>query len=151
MDVQLRSELLHMQAEDLAVRRELIDLGELYQSYHASMAPSMAAMHQKNSARMREILEQYGWPGKDLVGEDGCEAAWKIVQHAILAPEFQRRGLASLRSAVAAGESLPVCSCLLLPANILFLDSTTSRPTMCVRQRQRNRERLARTYRFLDL
>jgi hypothetical protein len=101
MDVQLRSELLHMQEEDLAVRRELIDLGELDQGYH----PRIAAVHRKNSARMSEILEQYGWPGRGLAGEDGCEAAWKIVQHAILDPALQRRGLEFLRSAVAAGEA----------------------------------------------
>ena len=34
-----------------------------------------------NQVRMRQILKQYGYPGKSLVGEPTNEAAWYIIQH----------------------------------------------------------------------
>ncbi|HEX6292454.1 MAG TPA: DUF6624 domain-containing protein [Herpetosiphonaceae bacterium] len=107
MNEQLRAELLQMQAEDLATRRELIEAGELYGPhlpkdwYH----PRMAAVHRKNNARMSEILEQYGWPGEGLVGAEGGQAAWRIVQHAILDHDLQQRALPLLEAAVKAGEA----------------------------------------------
>ncbi len=55
--------------------------------------------------RLAEILDEHGWPGRDLVGEDGSEAAWAIAQHSDLDPAFQRRALELLRQAVAAGRA----------------------------------------------
>ncbi len=31
-----------------------------------------------NVARLKQIIERYGWPGKKLVGSDGAHAAWLI-------------------------------------------------------------------------
>lgn len=104
MNNQLREELLQMEAEDIAMRRKLIDTGELYKyEYH----PRMAEVHRKNNARLSEIIEQYGWTGRSMVGEDGCEAAWKIAQHAILDLELRERCLVLLKDAVAANEASP--------------------------------------------
>ena len=55
--------------------------------------------------RLAEILDEHGWPGRDLVGEDGSEAAWAIAQHSDLDPAFQRHALELLRQAVAAGQA----------------------------------------------
>jgi hypothetical protein len=55
--------------------------------------------------RLAEILDEHGWPTYDLVGEDGEDAAWAIAQHSDLDPEFQRRALELLRTAVAAGQA----------------------------------------------
>lgn len=102
MNKALHSELLRMQTEDIAMRRELIDAGELYKyGYH----PRMAEVHRKNNARMREIVAQHGWPGRTLVAEEGSEAAWLIVQHAILDPDLQQRCVELLTDAVAKGEA----------------------------------------------
>jgi hypothetical protein len=57
--------------------------------------------------RLAEILDEHGWPTYDLVGEDGEDAAWTIAQHADHDPEFQRRALELLRTAVAAGQASP--------------------------------------------
>ena len=57
--------------------------------------------------RLAEIFDEHGWPGWQLVGEDGSTAAWLIVQHADLDVEFQRRGLGLLEEAVAAGDASP--------------------------------------------
>jgi hypothetical protein len=57
--------------------------------------------------RLREILAEHGWPGFDLVGEDGEDAAWAIAQHADHDAEFQRCALALLEVAVANGQGSP--------------------------------------------
>lgn len=40
-----------------------------------------------NLARVKSILNQFGWPGKSLVGEKASGAAWSIIQHADLATQ----------------------------------------------------------------
>jgi hypothetical protein len=59
------------------------------------------------TARLAEILSEHGWPGYDLVGEDGEDAAWAIAQHSDQDPAFQREALELLRAAVAAGQASP--------------------------------------------
>src|SRR5207237_1241900 len=59
---------------------------------------------QKNTARMKEIVASYGWPGKSAVGKDGAHAAWLLVQHADRDLEFQKRCLALMDGAVKKGE-----------------------------------------------
>jgi hypothetical protein len=65
----------------------------------------MEAVHQSNAARLREIIEQWGWPGKSLVGEDGAQAAWLIAQHAIGDPSFMKLCLSLLKEATSKGEA----------------------------------------------
>jgi len=90
-----------MAAEDLRVRQQLLDAGKLDQGYNWAME----IVHRHNAARLRQIIQTHGWPGKSLVGEDGSEAAWLIVQHSIAEPEFQRAAVLLLEDAVAAGEA----------------------------------------------
>jgi hypothetical protein len=96
----LREELLAMAAEDQAVRAELAADGSLFEGYH----PRMEEVHRRNAARLTEIIERHGWPGRSLAGEDGAQAAWLVLQHAIGNPPLQRRGLKLLRQAAEAGE-----------------------------------------------
>ena len=103
MDEALRAELLAMERTDRATRAELVECGALHGGYH----PEMAAIHRRNNARMTEIVAAVGWPGRTLVGDDGCRAAGFIVQHAILDPDLQRRCLPLLEAAVAAEEAFP--------------------------------------------
>jgi hypothetical protein len=60
-----------------------------------------------NTNRLRQILAEYGWPGKSLVGDKGAHHAWLIAQHADRDPAFQRQALELLREAVARGEAKP--------------------------------------------
>lgn len=57
--------------------------------------------------RLKEIVAEHGWPGFDLVGEDGEDAAWTIAQHSDLDPEFQQCALALLEIAVADDQGSP--------------------------------------------
>src|SRR3712207_1125789 len=97
MNEELRAELVRMAREDGQTPDGLLRDGKLPKYGYAE---EMRRIHERNNGRMREIIEQYGWPGRGLVGEDGCEAAWLIVQHAVLEPDFQRQCLPLLEQAV---------------------------------------------------
>ncbi len=101
IDQKLRRELLDMMANDMSTRDELAADGSLFEGYH----PRMEAVHRSNSARLSAIIDERGWPGLSLVGDDGEDAAWMIVQHSIGEPAFQRRALELLKEAVARGEA----------------------------------------------
>ncbi|WP_309894118.1 DUF6624 domain-containing protein [Archangium sp.] len=97
---ELRDELLRMVEEDQSVRRAAGAVG--FQD--AAANERMKATDVKNTARMKEIIAQNGWPTKALVGERASRAAFLLVQHADLDPAFQRQCLPMLEKAVAAGE-----------------------------------------------
>lgn len=103
MNTDLRGQLLEMVEEDQRVRAELAATGELFQGY----APKMAEVHHRHAQELEAMIEQYGWLGKSLVGEDGAQAAWLILQHAIGHPELQRKCLPLLQEAVERGEAEP--------------------------------------------
>ncbi len=48
------------------------------------------------TARLIEIVDEYGWPSPDLVGDDASSAALLITQHSDANPEFQQRVLTLL-------------------------------------------------------
>ncbi|MET0105690.1 MAG: DUF6624 domain-containing protein [Sedimenticola sp.] len=82
MNEALRSELLAMREKDISTRSSLVEKGELGEKeYH----PLMKSVHEENNKRIKEIIKKSGWPLESEVGEDGAEAAWLIVQHAVLA------------------------------------------------------------------
>ena len=109
MNETLRDELLEMVRRDREVRAELVDSGELFGGYE----PRMARVHERNARRLRRIIESAGWPGTDLVGPDGAEAAWIILQHAIAAPDLLRRALPLLEAAAREGRASPRHAALL--------------------------------------
>jgi hypothetical protein len=97
----LRDELLRMLEEDQAARREAIQTN----FKDAAVQERMRTIDQRNTARMKEIIAQAGWPTRTLVGQRGAKAAWLLVQHADLDPAFQKECLVLLEKAVAAGEA----------------------------------------------
>jgi hypothetical protein len=64
----------------------------------------MLEVHLRKGKRLAGFIDQYGWLGNSLVGEDGAEAAWRILQHDISNPGLQRRCLPLLEAASKAGE-----------------------------------------------
>ena len=92
-----------MAAVDQALRAELIADGSLFEDYH----PRVAALHLPNAERLLAIMEARGWPAASLVGDDGAQAAWLVLQHAIGSPAVMRRGLELLQAAVERGEVEP--------------------------------------------
>lgn len=45
----------------------------------------------------KAILRQYGWPTEAMVGKDGSQAAWLLVQHADSDSAFQKKMLATIK------------------------------------------------------
>jgi len=58
----------------------------------------------KNTGRLKAIIEDHGWPRISMVGEDGAQAAWLIVQHADQDRGFQNEVLAMMEPLVKTGE-----------------------------------------------
>lgn len=104
MNTPLSQELINMAREDLHLRNTLAADGSLFNSYH----PQMKAIHDRNAARLEEIVKEHGWPGKSKVGEEAAHAAWLILQHAIAHPDLQRKCFPLLVEQVEAGEISPV-------------------------------------------
>jgi hypothetical protein len=108
MDPGLREELLRLAAADQDAR-QLLDChpgrdGPMAEQELAA-AEHLRAVDAANTARMQAIIAACGWPGRSLVGVDGAQAAWLLVQHADHDPAFQRACLELLGHAVQAGEA----------------------------------------------
>ena len=54
---------------------------------------------------MEEIIRQYGWPGRSLVGADASLAAFLIIQHADY--EYQKKYFPLINEAMKKGEFAP--------------------------------------------
>ncbi|SRR6266550_2440006 len=87
----LRDELLQMATDDQAVRRAQED---------------SRLVDERNVERLKRIVAENGWPGPSLVGEEGAQAAWCIVQHS---PDrrFMAECLEHVRVAVEGAEASP--------------------------------------------
>src|SRR5688572_17247405 len=70
----LRQELLQRVEQDRAIRNELIKKGMEHPD--ESVLTRMKAIDAANTERMRAIVRQHGWPGPELVGQDGTDAAF---------------------------------------------------------------------------
>ena len=100
MNDALRAELLERAGRDQAAR-ESLPPGHDMQQWEEIVEP----VDQANTARLREIVAEHGWPGHQIVGEAGAHAAWLLAQHA--PPEFQEECLPLLQDAVARGDASP--------------------------------------------
>lgn len=59
----------------------------------------------RNTEEMKELIRQYGWPGKSFVGEEASNGVWLLVQHADHDVEFQKEALKLLEETVSKGEA----------------------------------------------
>ncbi|MFJ8677533.1 DUF6624 domain-containing protein [Streptomyces sp. NPDC093589] len=91
------SDELHRRADtDRRARNRWIETGEF---------EGLAQIDADNTAWMKTVIAKHGWPGAALVGDQGAEDAWLLVQHADRDPEFQSQALQQLKSAVDAGDA----------------------------------------------
>jgi len=97
---ELQAELLERAGRDQAAR-ELVPPGHGIEQWERIVEP----VDRANTARLREIVAGYGWPGRRLVGEEAAHAAWLLAQHA--PPQFQEQCLPLLEDAVAQGDASP--------------------------------------------
>jgi hypothetical protein len=99
MRPELREELLRRAEKDQNARRTSQSRDDWRQVAVAAVAAA------ENLPWMEALVDEIGWPGLSLVGEDGAHAAWLLVQHADASPEFQRRCLDLTTEAVERGEA----------------------------------------------
>ena len=93
----LRRELLEMKKKDQDARTEALPGGSRY----------IYLIQKQNLTRLKEIVAQVGWPTTSMVGTDGSEAAWLLVQHADSEPAFQLQVLTTLEPLVRTGDISP--------------------------------------------
>ncbi|MFH0939799.1 MAG: DUF6624 domain-containing protein [Planctomycetota bacterium] len=105
VNCELRQELLDMVAKDQEMRKTIIGKYQPGQSLSPTEIGLIMTLDTTNTARMKQIVGQYGWPGKTLVGEDGANAAWLLIQHADRDADFQKLCLKLLTQAVANDEA----------------------------------------------
>jgi hypothetical protein len=65
------------------------------------------AIDADNTAWLRSVLDEHGWPRRSEIGEEAGVAAWLLAQHADLDRDFQVRCLDLLQEAVRNGEADP--------------------------------------------
>jgi hypothetical protein len=107
----LRDILLAMEQADQEARTPLTTAfrpGEQPDSATmAAIAERITTTDSMNLARLKQIVEAHGWPGVALVGRDGANAVFLLVQHADRDVAFQKEYLAWLERAFRAGELSP--------------------------------------------
>jgi hypothetical protein len=113
----LRKELVERAEQDQAIRNELIAAG--VKKPVKEILARMQAIDASNTKRMRTIVGKYGWPSPKLVGHDGVQAAFLLLQHA--EHEFQEKMLPLVEKAYKDGV-LPGQSYALLLDRVLIRD-----------------------------
>ncbi|MBX3096015.1 MAG: hypothetical protein KF812_04060 [Fimbriimonadaceae bacterium] len=99
-------EIIAMGMADQEARFRLIDAMKA-EPGGASMSIALkdtSREDQLNTTRMKQIVEQIGWPTQSKVGTEASGTAWLLVQHADADPEFQSHCLELMRPYLGKGE-----------------------------------------------
>ncbi|AWS49137.1 hypothetical protein DKM19_42945 [Streptosporangium sp. 'caverna'] len=103
MDAGLRDELLRRMERDQEVRTRV----PLSEPWPEEVHEECWVVDTDNTAFLKSVIAEHGWPSHDLVGEQAAHAAWLLVQHADQDLEFQKSCLRLLQNAVDAGQAKP--------------------------------------------
>jgi len=82
----LREELLQMIKQDQSIRNEMISKGADHPDQ--SIQGKMQSIDAANLARLKVILQKYGWPKPGFVGVDGTDDAFMIVQQLLISGRY---------------------------------------------------------------
>ncbi|WP_241236657.1 DUF6624 domain-containing protein [Xanthomonas sp. BRIP62415] len=102
LNPQLRQELLARVEKDQHAQNAAITAGGKPADW-ASIVPVM----RENTEWLKQVVATQGWPGRRLVGEDGANAAWTLIQHSDADPAFQAQALALMEAALARHDVAP--------------------------------------------
>lgn len=108
IDQPLRRELLARVEKDQAVRQKAIADGNSSEAWQRTVP-----VDRDNTAWLKNVVAEKGWPNRSMVGEDGSKAAFLIAQHATLDPAFQEEVLALMQAALEQREADPADFALL--------------------------------------
>ena len=114
VNIELMEELAEIRITDQAQRNEMGDVEEKY-GWESPQMDSLWKLQNYsdsvNALRVMEIIEEYGYPGKSLVGAGQAGTAFLVIQHGNL--EIQEKYLETIKKAADADE-LPWSSVALL-------------------------------------
>ena len=100
---QLRLTILEMAKLDQAARKGSMSNG----GPGVGAVRNLGSIDAINTAELKRIVEQHGWPTRSMVGNDGAEAAWLLVQHADRDVAFQRKCLTLMNAELDRKEVFP--------------------------------------------
>ncbi|MDE6559920.1 MAG: hypothetical protein K2K75_00915, partial [Muribaculaceae bacterium] len=106
-DISLRSRLTQIRRSDQDVRHRFLSAYNTQPQDTIlvnSLIQEMKEIDSKNLIEVDNILREYGWPGKDKVGDE-CVAKWLVIQHADV--DSQRKALPMLKLAAEKGDINP--------------------------------------------
>lgn len=92
----IAKKIIRLKNADLQLRDEFIRKGELGNGYHEEMQ----ALHHKNAEALNEIIDSIGYPTAGKVGKEAADAAWMVIQHAIVRPDFMRKCLKLMENSI---------------------------------------------------
>lgn len=124
LDAPLRAALRERAQRDQAARQAVVQAQD--EPGRRAALDAMAAIDRDNTAWLRGILAEDGWPGVARVGPDGLRAAWLIVQHADADPGFQREALSAMERAAPADRPHPA-SLAMLTDRVLLAEGRPQR------------------------
>lgn len=101
MNKKIQAELLQRCAEEQKLRMAWIDRPD-----DKEFAEQVFANDRQNTEWLRGLIEEHGWLGKSIVGKEGADATFLLVQHS---PDlsFQQYCLTLLEAAVLVKEAKP--------------------------------------------
>lgn len=114
-DKPLQAELLTILEEDQKYRKQIYETLKTHSDESKEMQDLRKITFQKDSInllKIKKILDEKGWVGKDKVGAQANSAIFLVIQHSDL--ETQRKYLPMMREAVAKGNANPGSLALLI-------------------------------------
>ena len=88
----LARELLSMEERDQQARNRATKEGAVILK-DSDIGKEITRVDAANTKRLKAIVDEFGWPGKSLVGERASRSAWLLAQHADADVEFQKEAL----------------------------------------------------------
>ena len=86
-----------------AIATELLAMAQVDQEMRTTAIKDVSqwdrSVDQKNTARIKAIIGEIGWPTIAKVGAEASQSAWLLVQHATAEPEFMKRCLTLMQDA----------------------------------------------------
>ncbi|AWK03994.1 hypothetical protein HYN56_07015 [Flavobacterium crocinum] len=107
-DKPLEKELLEIYAEDQGIRGEFMNVYKAQKPDKKKMDSIGKIMSLKDSInliKVMKILDERGWVGKDVVGTQGNQTLFLVIQHSDL--KYQQKYLPMMREAVKNGNASP--------------------------------------------
>ena len=100
----LMTELIGMGMTDQDVRTRWISYSKDGKPVPHAVLDEVQRVDRENLTRLKEIVEEFGWPTVAMVGKEGAQAAFLVVQHGVSDKPFMRKCLKLMKPLLESGE-----------------------------------------------